>query len=127
MPRLVLLMMVLQALLVAVDLILPFFSPFFAQFGTFDFFAAYMFAVLDLILIFGFRSGAKWIWIFGLLYSGLNVVSYVYMYLENPVLLYIIPLFLRVVVMFCLRSRGVREYFDLIGGAGKKPKKPLKR
>lgn len=127
MPRLVLLMVVLQIPLVAIDLILPFFSPFFEQFGTFDFFAAYMFALFDFILIWGFRSGAKWAWLFGLLFSGLNVVMYVYMYIANPVLLYVIPLFLRVTVMFCLRSEKVRDYFDMTGEARKKTTKPLKR
>jgi hypothetical protein len=127
MPRLVLLMVALQVPLVAIDLILPFFSPFFEQFGTFDFFAAYMFALFDFILIIGFRSGAKWAWLFGLLFSGLNVVMYVYMYLANPVLLYILPLFLRVSVMFCLRGRAVRDYFDLLGDVSKKTKKPLKK
>lgn len=125
-PRLVLLMIILQVPLVVIDLILPFFSPFFEQFGTFDFFAAYMFAFFDFILIIGFRTGAKWAWLFGLLFSGMNVVMYVYMYLGNPVLLYIFPLFLRVAVMFSLRGRSVRDYFDLLGDASKRTK-PLKR
>ncbi len=127
MPRLVLLMISLQVPLVAIDLILPFFSPFFEQFGTFDFLAAYMFAFFDFILIIGFRSGAKWAWLFGLLFSGLNVIMYVYMYLANPVLFYTIPLFLRVAVMFSLRARGVRDYFDLLGDVYKKTKKSLKK
>lgn len=123
MPRLVLLMVILQMPLVAIDLILPFISPFFEQFGTFDFFAAYIFAFFDFILIIGFRSGAKWAWLFGLLFSGMNVVMYVYMYLSNPVLMYILPLFIRVAVMFSLRGRHVREYFDLAGAS----KKPIKK
>ncbi|HRU81779.1 MAG TPA: hypothetical protein P5168_04435 [Candidatus Methanomethylicus sp.] len=112
-PSLILAMVGVQVILIAFDLLMPFLTGSFVSYGTLDFLMAYSFALLDFFLILGFMRGAKWAFVFGLLFSGINVTTNVYSYLSNPVPLYMLLVILRAFVMLCLRDGNVRIYMDM--------------
>lgn len=103
----------LQVVLMAFDLLLPFLTGTYVNFGTTDFLMAYFFALLDFFLLLGFLRGAKWAFIFGLLFSGINVTVNLYNYLNNPVMLYVVLIIIRAAVLVCLRDSNVRIYMDM--------------
>jgi hypothetical protein len=112
-PSLILVMVGVQVILIVFDLLMPFLTGSFVGYGTMDFLMAYSFALLDFFLILGFMRGSKWAFIFGLLFSGINVTTNVYSYLNNPVMLYMVLVVLRAFVMLCLRDSNVRIYMDM--------------
>jgi len=105
-------MAVTQAVLAAFDLAMPFLSLAFINYGAIDFFMAYGFAVLDILLVIGFLRGDRWAWFFGLLYTAMIILSYAFLFYSNPTLLYAFPLVLRLFILFALRSKKNRAYFD---------------
>ncbi|MGQ9760175.1 MAG: hypothetical protein ACUVQ5_06390 [Candidatus Methanomethylicaceae archaeon] len=113
-PRLVYLMVSVQILLVAFDLLQPFITGTFLYYTGVEFIMAYLMAVLDFILILGFMRGSRWAWFFGLVFHGINIINYGLSYLSNPIVLYALLLFIRLVVILSLRFRSVREYFDVL-------------
>ena len=112
-PSLILVMVGIQAVLIAFDLLMPFMTNAYLNYGTMDFLMAYFYAILDFFLILGFMRGSKWAFIFGLLFSGINVTVNVYSYINYPALLFILLIALRVIVMLCLRDSNVRIYMDM--------------
>ncbi|MBC7113762.1 MAG: hypothetical protein H5T34_07125 [Candidatus Methanomethyliales bacterium] len=114
-PSLLYAMVSLQAIFVLFDLAAPFLTGTFIYYGGTEFIIAYLMGVLDFILIIGFMRGSKWAWFFGLFFSGINIINYAISYLSDPIALYVILLFMRLGVIFCLRSNSVREYFDIAG------------
>lgn len=112
-PSLIMVMVGLQVVLMAFDLLLPFLTGTYVNFGTTDFLMAYFFALLDFFLLLGFLRGAKWAFIFGLLFSGINVTVNLYNYLNNPVMLYVVLIIIRAAVLVCLRDSNVRIYMDM--------------
>ena len=111
-PNIVVLMAAIQIILIIVDLLIPFLSPSLTNLGTINFLMAYGFVVLDFLLVYVFWRGSKWAWFFGLLYSGFNILNYVFLYFSNNYLFYAFPLFLRLVLL-SLRSRTLKGYFDI--------------
>ena len=122
-PALILVMVAIQVIMVAVDLLMPFLLGTYVNMGTTDFLMAYFYAMLDFLLILGFLRGDKWAFIFGLLFSGINLTMNVFSYFSNPVLLYAIIIILRAIVMLCLRDSNVRIYMDMKKVGPKNPKK----
>ncbi len=112
-PSLIMVMAGLQVILLAFDLLMPFLTGSYVNYGTTDFLMAYFFALLDFFLMLGFLRGAKWAFIFGLLFSGINVTTNLYYYLNNPVLLFVLLIVLRAAVLVCLRDSNVRIYMDM--------------
>lgn len=111
-PGLIKLIVVIQGLLGIYTLFLPFLSGTFLSYTQNDFLMSYFFALLDFILIIGFWTGAKWAWLFGLLFNAFNIVNYVFMYLSSPLFWFVLPLMMRLVILFALRSRKMREFFN---------------
>lgn len=112
-PKTIYFMVGLQVLFVVFDLTAPFITGAFVYYTELEFLMSYFMAILDVMLIIGFMRGSRWAWIFGLIFSGINIISYASSYLSNPVLFYALLLFMRLLVILCLRSRGVREYFEI--------------
>lgn len=111
-PGLIKLLVVMQGLVGIYTLFLPFLSGSFISYTSTDFLMSYFFALLDFILMIGFWTGAKWSWLFGLLFNAFNIVNYVFMYLSTPLLWFVIPLLMRLIILLGLRSRKMREFFD---------------
>ncbi|MEM3485962.1 MAG: hypothetical protein QXU33_00020 [Candidatus Methanomethyliaceae archaeon] len=112
-PNLIYVMATLQALFVIFDLATPFLTGTFIYYGGIEFLMFYLMGVLDFILIIGFMRGSRWAWFFGLIFSGINIINYALSYLSDPIVLYVLLLFMRLVVISCLRSRTVRDYFHV--------------
>lgn len=112
-PGLVRVMISLQAIFVIFDLASPFLTGAFIYYGGTEFIIAYLMAVLDFILIIGFIRASRWAWFFGLIFSGINIINYSLSYLSTLIALYVLLLFMRLAVIFSLRSSAVRDYFDI--------------
>ena len=113
-PRGLYLIILLQIIFVAYDLFNPFLLGKYIYYTLWDFLIAYLFALLDFILIIGFLRGSRWAWFFGIVYSGINIIDYVFSYISNPILLYLILFMMRLIVILWLRSESVRRYFQII-------------
>ncbi|MGC8936501.1 MAG: hypothetical protein ACP5KV_03960 [Candidatus Methanomethylicaceae archaeon] len=112
-PGLVYVIASLQALFVLFDLATPFLTGAFIYYTGSEFLVAYLMGVLDFILIIGFMRGSKWAWFFGLIFSGINIINYALSFLSDPIALYVLLLFLRLILILCLRTRSVREHFNV--------------
>ncbi|MCX8182379.1 MAG: hypothetical protein N3D12_04615 [Candidatus Methanomethyliaceae archaeon] len=112
-PSLVYIMAFLQALFVIFDLAAPFLTGTFIYYSGVEFLVSYLMGVLDFILIIGFMRGSRWSWFFGLIFSGINIINYTLSFLSDPIALYVILLFMRLLIIFCLRSGSVRDYFNV--------------
>ncbi len=111
-PGMLKLMVAIQVIFIGYDLFAPFYSPIFQTFTTMDFLIAYLTAVLDFIVLYGYLSGARWIWYFSLFYQGVSVLAYVFAFAANPVVLTLVMIALRVVQLVSLRAKNVRKYFN---------------
>ena len=113
-PRGLYLIILLQVIFVAYDLFNPFLLGRYIYYTEWDFLMAYLLAFLDFILIIGFLRGSRWAWFFGIVYSGINIINYVFSYISNPILLYLILFIMRLIVILWLRGESVRRYFQII-------------
>jgi len=112
-PRLVYVIVVIQAIFTASDLVSPFLSGAFLNYEIGDFLMAYFMAILDFILLVGFLRGSKWAWFFGLIYNGFNILNHSLAFFGTQYLSYVILVLMRITVLFCLRSSSVRRYFGV--------------
>ena len=112
-PGIVKALMALQVVFVVYDLFAPFYSPIFSTFSTMDFVIAYLTAVLDAFIIIGLYRATKPIYLFAMFYGGISVLTYVFAFYANPVILTLLMIFLRVAMLVAFRSKPVKRYFDV--------------
>ncbi|MDH5806930.1 MAG: hypothetical protein QXW62_06415 [Candidatus Methanomethylicaceae archaeon] len=110
-PKLIYVMILIQIILIIFDLYSPFITGEFLTYSIFEFLMAYMMGFLDFMLIIGFIKGSRWAWLFGIAYSGINVLYYTFAFISNPIMLYLILFIMRLMIIFMLRA--TRRYFQI--------------